>query len=187
MYSGPEWSLLQLCCSKATYCNEEVLGNPSQQLSVFVLQAPNQLKLTHLNNTADPICAITAHQHLLLVARSSGVVHAFSLPTLSLEGQCVLRSRPQRLLLNCDCSKVAVVDFAGVLSLLMLTQGGPGKLQGEQLSLERKVGPASAFIQQIYAVSCGLGVCVHAHACRRVRLNLHAVCSTGCVVVTASA
>jgi hypothetical protein len=107
---------------------------------VCFLQAPDQLKISHLNSTADPICAITAHQHLLLVARSSGVVHAFSLPTLSLEGQCVLRSRPQRLLLNCDCSKVTVVDFAGVLSLLMMTQGGPGKLQGEQLSLERKVG-----------------------------------------------
>lgn len=104
-----------------------------------MLQAPDQFKLSQLNSTADPICAITAQQHLLLVARSSGVVHAFSLPTLNLEGQYVLRCRPQRLQLNCDCSRMAVVDFAGVLSSLVMTQAGPGKLQVEQLSLERKV------------------------------------------------
>lgn len=101
-------------------------------------QAPDQFRLSHLNSTADPICAITAHQHLLLVARSSGALHAFSLPTLSLEGQYALHCRPQRLQLNCDCSRVAVVDFAGVLSVLVMTQGANGKLQGEQLSLERK-------------------------------------------------
>lgn len=103
------------------------------------MQAPDQFRLSHLNSTADPICAITAHQHLLLVARSSGVVHAFSLPTLSLEGRYVLHCRPQRLQLNCDCSRMAVVDFAGVLSVLVMTQETSGKLQGEQLSLERKV------------------------------------------------
>jgi hypothetical protein len=102
-------------------------------------QAPDQLKLAHLASSADPICAITVQQHLLLVGRSSGVVHAFSLPALNLEGQYVLHGRPQRMLLNCDCSRLAVVDFPGVLNLLVLGQGGLGKLQAEQLSLERKV------------------------------------------------
>lgn len=106
---------------------------------LLLLQAPDQFTLSHLSSAADPICAITAQQHLLLVARSSGVVHAFSLPTLNMEGQYVLRCRPQRLQLNCDCSRMAVVDFAGVLSLMIMTQAGPGKLQAEQLSLERKV------------------------------------------------
>jgi hypothetical protein len=110
---------------------------------LLLLQAPGQFKLSNLSSAADPICAITAQQHLLLVARSSGVVHAFSLPTLNIEGQYDLRCRPQRLQLNCDCSRMAVVDFAGVLSLLVMMQAGPGKLQAEQLSLERKVCPCS--------------------------------------------
>ncbi len=56
-------------------------------------QAPDQLKLSHLTSTADPICAVTAHQHLLLVGRASGIVHAFSLPALNMEGQYVLPCR----------------------------------------------------------------------------------------------
>lgn len=119
--------------------------------TLVMTQAPDQFRLSHLNSTADPICAITAHQHLLLVARSSGVVHAFSLPTLSLEGQYVLHCRPQRLQLNCDCSRMAVVDFAGVLSVLVMTQGASGKLQGEQLSLERKVRCPSLCLQTLKA------------------------------------
>lgn len=77
---------------------------------------------------------------MLLVARSSGAVQAFSLPNLSLEGQYVLQCRPQQLRLNSDCSRLAVVDFAGVLSLQIVTQAGPGRLLVEPLGAERKVG-----------------------------------------------
>lgn len=121
--------------------------------AVLLNQAPDQFKLAHLSSTADPICAVSAQQHLLVVGRSSGVVHAFSLPTLSLEGQFVLHCRPQRLLLNCDCSKLAVVDFAGILSTVLLTTGGTGALQGEHLSFERKVSGGAAALQQKFPVN----------------------------------
>lgn len=107
---------------------------------------PEQYKLAAhtAGSTADPIAAITAWQHLLLVARVSGALLAFSLPSLTLESQHALRCRPQRLLVNCDASRLAVVDLAGVLSVLDLAaatiSGGAGLLKGAQLANERKVG-----------------------------------------------
>lgn len=108
-----------------------------------VLQAPDTFKASQMGSTADPICAITAHQHQLLVARSSGVVHGFGLPGLNPDGQYLLRCRPQRLALNCDGSRLAVIDFNGVLSFMDVTASGTGKMKGEHLAYERKVNTAA--------------------------------------------
>lgn len=102
-------------------------------------QAPDQFKLAQHGSSSDPICAITAHKQLLLVARGSGLVQAFVLPGLTAEWQCAVRSRPARLLLNCDASRLAVVDFAGVLSVLDLAAPASGGLRGAPLGIERKV------------------------------------------------
>ncbi|KAF8068393.1 Wdr35 [Scenedesmus sp. PABB004] len=90
---------------------------------------------------ADPIAAVTARAHSLLVARGSGLVHAFGVPGLAPAGQHLLRCRPARLALNCDGSRLAVVDFGGVLSLMDLAAPGAGKMTGEHLAYERKVRP----------------------------------------------
>lgn len=105
----------------------------------FESQVPEQFKLTHLSDSRDPICAITAQQHMLMVARSSGTVLAFSLPSLSPEGQFLLGCRPQRMQLNCDCSRLAVIDFNGVLRVMAILPSGPGSLQAEAVPIERKV------------------------------------------------
>ncbi|KAF6259424.1 intraflagellar transport protein [Scenedesmus sp. NREL 46B-D3] len=104
------------------------------------LQAPEKFKqqASQLGGSADPICALTAHQHQLLVARSSGVVHGFGLPGLAPEARYLLRCRPARLSLNCDGSRLAVIDFNGVLSFMDLTAAGTGKMRGEHLAHERK-------------------------------------------------
>ncbi|WIA10618.1 hypothetical protein OEZ85_010800 [Tetradesmus obliquus] len=93
---------------------------------------------SQLSSSADPICAVTAHQHQLLVARSSGVVHGFGLPGLAPDAQYLLRCRPARLSLNCDGSRLAVIDFNGVLSFMDMTAAGTGKMRGEHLTHERK-------------------------------------------------
>lgn len=106
-----------------------------------LLQAPEVFKqqASQLSSSADPICAVTAHQHQLLVARSSGVVHGFGLPGLAPDAQYLLRCRPARLSLNCDGSRLAVIDFNGVLSFMDMTAAGTGKMRGEHLTHERKV------------------------------------------------
>eukprot|EP00775_Hariotina_reticulata_P008215 gene8215-8407_t len=101
-------------------------------------QAPDMFKVSQSHSTADPISAVTAHQHLLLVARSSGVVHGFGLPGLNPDGQYLLRCRPQHLALNCDASRLAVIDFNGVLSFMDMTAAGTGKMRGEHMTFERK-------------------------------------------------
>jgi hypothetical protein len=96
-------------------------------------------QVSQLGSSADPICALTAQQHQLLVARSSGVVHGFGLPGLAPDAQYLLRCRPARLSLNCDGSRLAVIDFNGVLSFMDMTAAGSGKMRGEHLTHERKV------------------------------------------------
>ena len=74
--------------------------------------------------SADPIIAIGASQHCLLVARESGQLLRYSLPHISLEHTYTLRSRPQTIAINCDTTRAAIIDHAGILTLLDL--GSPG-------------------------------------------------------------
>ncbi|KAI8474040.1 MAG: intraflagellar transport protein [Monoraphidium minutum] len=78
--------------------------------------------------SADPVAAVAASNTCLVVARSSGVVYRYSLPGLTLEGQHLLRCRPHRLALNCDSTRLGVVDFGGTFSILDMRAAarGPG-------------------------------------------------------------
>ena len=74
-----------------------------------------------------------------MVGRASGVVHRYSLPHLTPEGQHVLRCRPHSLALNCDLTKMSIIDINGVLSFFDLTaKGGAAGTIGEHLAFERK-------------------------------------------------
>ncbi len=75
-----------------------------------------------------------------MVGRASGVVHRYSLPHLTVEGQHLLRCRPYMLALNCNASKMSIIDINGVLSFYDLTGRSGSSTQGEHLSFERKVG-----------------------------------------------
>lgn len=116
--------------------------------------------------SADPVAAVAASDACLVVARSSGVVYRYSLPALAIEGQHLLRCRPHQMALNCDSSKLGIVDFGGTFSILDMhtsaavtagegaaAQASPGangalhlggaggklRITGEHLTLERKV------------------------------------------------
>lgn len=96
-----------------------------------------------LGASADPVCALAAHQHQLLVARASGLVAAFGLPGLQPGGTYLLRCRPAQLAINCDGSRAAVVDFNGVMSFLDLAAPDSGATKGEHLPYERKARTAA--------------------------------------------
>ena len=74
--------------------------------------------------SADPVIAVAASQHCLLVARESGAMLRYSLPHIGLETTYNLRGRPQTLSINSDSTRCAIVDTNGVLTLLDL--GTPG-------------------------------------------------------------
>ncbi|GBG63808.1 hypothetical protein CBR_g39592 [Chara braunii] len=65
----------------------------------------------------DPITCICASDKLVMVGRASGVVHRYTLPLLVLENKDKLNCSPQFLSLNCNSSRMAVVDSNGVLTL----------------------------------------------------------------------
>jgi hypothetical protein len=74
------------------------------------------------------------------------VVHRYSLPHLTVEGQHLLRCRPYMLALNCNASKMSIIDINGVLSFYDLSVRGSGSTQGEHLSFERKVSGSHMWV-----------------------------------------
>ncbi|XP_030213023.1 WD repeat-containing protein 35 isoform X1 [Gadus morhua] len=80
---------------------------------------------TAFTATRDPICCITATDKTLLLGRESGTVHRYSLPTMVLVQKYTLNNRAYQLSLNCNSSRLAVIDVAGVLTLLDVEAHGP--------------------------------------------------------------
>ncbi|KAK5614379.1 WD repeat-containing protein 35 [Crenichthys baileyi] len=70
--------------------------------------------------TRDPICCITATDKTLVVGRESGAIHRYSLPNLSLIQKYSSNSRAHYLSLNCNSSRLAIIDISGLLTLLEL-------------------------------------------------------------------
>uniref|UniRef100_A0A8C3LWV4 WD repeat-containing protein 35 n=1 Tax=Chrysolophus pictus TaxID=9089 RepID=A0A8C3LWV4_CHRPC len=92
--------------------------------------------------TRDPICAITASDKILLVGRESGTIHRYSLPNVGIIQKYTLNCRAQQLSLNCNSSRVAIIDLSGVLTFFdldarVISSTGQ-QVIGEQLKLERK-------------------------------------------------
>merc|ERR1719265_3088687 len=89
-------------------------------------------------SSQDPIAAISATEQCFLVARESGVVQRYSLPHLSMETRFQIRCRPQVIAVNCDSTRMSVIDINGMLTLYdveVKASSGPGgdnrKAEGE--------------------------------------------------------
>mmetsp|Transcript_9052 Transcript_9052/g.14851 ORF Transcript_9052/g.14851 Transcript_9052/m.14851 type:complete len:1200 (+) Transcript_9052:114-3713(+) len=68
------------------------------------------------NMTSDAIACVAASDKVLLVGRESGIVHRYTLPHISLENKFVLRCRPQLLAINCNSTRMSIIDINGVLT-----------------------------------------------------------------------
>ncbi|XP_017600405.1 PREDICTED: WD repeat-containing protein 35, partial [Corvus brachyrhynchos] len=92
--------------------------------------------------TIDPICAITASDKILLVGRESGTIQRYSLPSVAVVQSYTLGCRAYQLCLNCNSSRLAIIDLSGVLTFLdldMRAADSTGQQEaGEQLKLERR-------------------------------------------------
>jgi WD repeat-containing protein 35 len=92
--------------------------------------------------TADAIAAISASQRYLVVGRESGALHRYTLPHISLDAKYTLRCRPAQLHLNCDSSKLGIIDIGGMLSFFDFDARGTAadgrSVKGEHLAFERK-------------------------------------------------
>lgn len=97
----------------------------------------DMLKLPTSRPTDDPIIAVCATERALFVARESGSLLRCSLPHVGLEAKYALRVRPHSMSVNCDGTRIAIIDANGVLTLHSLERQ-PGGEWGEQLAFERK-------------------------------------------------
>ena len=94
--------------------------------------------------TRDPICCVCISDTVVMVGRDSGTLHQYSLPRVSLEMKHVLNCRPDRISLNCNSSRLAIIDISGVLTFfdpeVKKTNPETGQVQyGEHIaSFERK-------------------------------------------------
>ncbi|XP_078503870.1 WD repeat-containing protein 35 [Lissotriton helveticus] len=92
--------------------------------------------------TDDPICCITASDKTLIVARESGTIQRYSLPNVGLVQKNVLNCRAHQVCLNCNSSRLAIIDISGVVAFLDLeariTDSSGQQVIGEQLKFERK-------------------------------------------------
>ncbi|CAG5866211.1 unnamed protein product [Menidia menidia] len=94
--------------------------------------------------TRDPICCITATDKTLVVARESGTIHRYSLPNVVLIQKYSLINRAFYMSLNCNSSRLAIIDISGVLTLLDLEvcsagdNGADHAAAGDPSKFERK-------------------------------------------------
>ncbi|XP_062892582.1 WD repeat-containing protein 35 isoform X2 [Mobula hypostoma] len=92
--------------------------------------------------TKDPICCITASDKILIMGRESGRIQKYSLPNVSLLQKYELNCRSYQLSLNCNSSRLAIIDISGILTFFDLEarrmDSTGQQIVGEQLKFERK-------------------------------------------------
>eukprot|EP01052_Picozoa_sp_SAG31_P004074 SAG31_NODE_165_length_21701_cov_9.786409_6_plen_468_part_00 len=92
--------------------------------------------------TADPICCVAASSTTMIVGRQSGVAVRYSLPHITLEAKYQLRCRPQRIEINCNSTKLSIIDINGILTFFDMEAGPVGATPhgpaGERMPFERK-------------------------------------------------
>ena len=86
----------------------------------------------------DPVTAVCASERVLYVARESGAILCYTLPHLALERRLQVRGRPAQLHLNCDSTRLAVIDMNGALSIADLTAAAREDGGATMLPFERR-------------------------------------------------
>ena len=66
--------------------------------------------------TSDEIYCVTANQKYLIVGRESGTLHRYTLPHISLESQYMVRCVPHMVGINCDSTRLSIIDMTGILT-----------------------------------------------------------------------
>ena len=117
--------------------------------------------------TNDVIVCLTATDKYLLVGRASGTVHRYTLPHISLVDKFVLRCRPAKLAVNCNSTRMSIIDINGVLSFFDMdtksTDASGRPQSGEHLAYERK--DAWDMLWASDNPEVGVWVCVRVRVC----------------------
>ncbi|XP_013413466.1 WD repeat-containing protein 35-like [Lingula anatina] len=92
--------------------------------------------------TQDPICCISASDKMLVIGRESGTLNRYTMPLVALSNKHVLNCRPHQMALNCNSTRLAIIDISGVMTFFDLdakvTDANGQEVVGEHLKFERK-------------------------------------------------
>jgi len=66
----------------------------------------------------DPITAVTNSEEYLIIGRESGIILKFTLPHISIERKFNIKGTPEQLSLNCNSTRLSVIDREGILTIL---------------------------------------------------------------------
>jgi len=112
-----------------------------REIAFFIDEEPNPKmiydkgkyeKLEKLSN--EPICCLTANESTLIVGRTNGIVNKYTLPNLILEKKLALNGKPNNIYVNCDGTRLAIIDLANLLTFYKLDVDG----NDEVLPFEKK-------------------------------------------------
>ncbi|RZC42807.1 WD repeat-containing protein 35, partial [Asbolus verrucosus] len=91
------------------------------------------------HSTLDPACCITCSDKCLIIGRESGLLQYYALPHVVLTNRYKISSRPHKISINCNSTRLSVIDVAGVMTVLDISEGvGRPSTTSEGNKLERK-------------------------------------------------
>ena len=112
-----------------------------RELAFFIDEEPNAKMIydkekydkgEKLSN--EPICCLTANEGTLIIGRTNGIVNKYTLPNLILEKKQALNGKPNNIFINCDGTRLAIIDLANLLTFYKLDVDG----NDEVLPFEKK-------------------------------------------------
>ena len=66
--------------------------------------------------TPDPICAVCISNEAFIIGRNSGTAFKYTLPHIALESKFSVKCRPSIIALNCNSTKLSIIDSQCILS-----------------------------------------------------------------------
>ncbi|KAI8616049.1 WD repeat-containing protein 35 [Chytriomyces sp. MP71] len=93
-----------------------------------------EAELLGFRTTSDPISCIAASDSILMISRQSGSFLQIAMQSITLETKYTIPIRPQFISLNCNSTRMALLDVAGVLKVLELGKRNAGGNTGSYIT-----------------------------------------------------
>ncbi|KAJ8923826.1 hypothetical protein NQ315_010408 [Exocentrus adspersus] len=113
--------------------------NPSGAVEIIQeLDNINKIPVS-MHDTIDPICCIAATDKCLIIGRESGLIQYYALPHIVLTNRYKISTRPHKMAINCNSTRLSVIDVSGVMTVIDISEGvGRPTTSTEGIKLERK-------------------------------------------------
>ncbi|GAB5366413.1 hypothetical protein AAMO2058_001141600 [Amorphochlora amoebiformis] len=135
-YRSANSELMSLPFSEAKRSDRTMMWHIDHAPSVENMRTPETKN--NFKDSKDSICCITSSNSTLMIGRESGIVMHFSLPHIQRINRYNVECLPRSLYLNCDSTKLAVVEANGVLTVWDLNSDQSDGKGISKLKIERK-------------------------------------------------